>query len=207
MPRKKPNQPSPKPGTARGANRTTRPAAETGECNAPFRPDFEAILLQAFPNRNRVEEVAKAIIRLVRTVGSFGGRDRKLAQLLWDDEPFFKIMGGLLSPEHVSIPRELYDLLVKLLRPDSELASRARACVLQPTDVAILKALAEAKPRAVVQADLEARTNLSRRTIGPRLAELRKWGLVCRPHGPRGRKGDMITDQGMTALDAYTTSH
>jgi hypothetical protein len=70
--------------------------------------------------------------------------------------------------------------------------------VLTPEDIRILKVLAARRPTTVNQYDLETELGLSRGTIGPRLKQLRAWGLVDRPRGER--KGDTITPEGIRVL-------
>jgi hypothetical protein len=87
-------------------------------------------------------------------------------------------------------------------RAGSPSAARGAATdtpVLTGTHIAILEALREASPSPVTQIDLSTQTDLSRRTIGPHVAELLAWCLVCYPHGRR-RKGVAITPTGTAAL-------
>jgi hypothetical protein len=69
---------------------------------------------------------------------------------------------------------------------------------LQDADWQILEALAAVHPGTMHQIDLEARIEVARRTIGPRLERLRTWGLVSRPRGERG--GEQITPLGLALL-------
>ena len=66
-------------------------------------------------------------------------------------------------------------------------------------DVQVLRYLAEMYPLTKSQADIEAGSHVSRRTIGRRLKSLRDRGLTHRPKGER--KGDAITDRGRTILE------
>ena len=70
---------------------------------------------------------------------------------------------------------------------------------LTPGEMAILKALADEYPAAVTQYDLETATDVSRRTISPRLTYLESEGLIERPKGTK-RKGHAITAAGLQAI-------
>lgn len=61
-------------------------------------------------------------------------------------------------------------------------------------DAAILRELLAKSPVLVVQADLEAATVISRKTLGKRLQKLTDDNLVTRPEGERGGYG--LTDAG-----------
>jgi hypothetical protein len=71
--------------------------------------------------------------------------------------------------------------------------------------IMILKALSKARPATLKMADLEAKTQISRRTIGPYLTELRDRGLTHRPRGERS--GDTITTQGIALLESLDAPH
>jgi DNA-binding HxlR family transcriptional regulator len=67
-------------------------------------------------------------------------------------------------------------------------------------DVAILRALSDIS-LPLLQSEIEARVELCRRTIGPRLKSLRAAGLIHRPFGERG--GDTITEMGRGKIARY----
>jgi hypothetical protein len=69
-------------------------------------------------------------------------------------------------------------------------------------DGKILCALDSGRP--LLQDEIAQATELSVRTIGPHLKQLRDAGLICRPSGTE-RKGDQITAAGRAALAANST--
>jgi hypothetical protein len=64
----------------------------------------------------------------------------------------------------------------------------------------ILEALNRSPHETMVQVDIAEAAQLSARTVGDRLRELRQWGLTQRPQGERG--GDALTAEGKSRLDA-----
>jgi hypothetical protein len=77
-------------------------------------------------------------------------------------------------------------------------ARQEQVAAIQAEDVAILRCLEKNAPVAVSQYDIEPDTDLSRRTIGPRLKVLRNLGYTAQPRGPRG--GETITAKGRQVL-------
>ncbi len=72
--------------------------------------------------------------------------------------------------------------------------------------VVLLRALLNASPSTVLQVTLEEdpAIDLCRRTIGSRMAELREWGMVHRPHGER--EGDALTSKGVAAFNQHRSA-
>jgi hypothetical protein len=99
---------------------------------------------------------------------------------------------------------ELVDHDVRLVCDAAAVGTRQRNPEDTPgltgSHVSILKTLAAAHPRALVQIDLEARSGVSRRTIGCCLPNLRTARLV-RQVGPR--KGDVITEEGLRIVRSW----
>ncbi len=99
---------------------------------------------------------------------------------------------------------EGHTILVTATCPAS--TNTADRITLTPPDVEILRALARIYPTTICQEDLAADPDLelSRRTLGPRLKQLREWGLVERPRGYR--QGDIITSLGLALLKKLPTN-
>jgi len=70
-------------------------------------------------------------------------------------------------------------------------------------DVRILRSLLNKHPKLCTQHELEAETEVSRKTVGARLSRLRDLGLVHRPSGARG--GDLLTEEGVAFARTLST--
>jgi hypothetical protein len=89
------------------------------EAHLEAHPD---LAVKVWPNYFRVEDVAREIIRLAETIGP---RGPQLARLLYGD-PFFGAMcsGFWMTPEHVLIPRELWDYLLTVEDENAAMSRR-----------------------------------------------------------------------------------
>jgi hypothetical protein len=68
-------------------------------------------------------------------------------------------------------------------------------------DLKILNALLKRDPRALIEQDIAVNAGLSRPTVGRRLQELRRRGLVTRPRGKK--KANVLTPLGLKVLAGY----
>jgi RIO-like serine/threonine protein kinase len=111
--------------------------------------------------------------------------DRELAKALRATDPDYQ---HLLTPSAQQLFRGYH--------PDNELPPTS----LIQEDVMILQALAQMPHRVMAQEEIASASHVSRKTLGRRLRQLRLWGFVRRPQGPRG--GEQITENGIAILRA-----